>query len=222
MLTPRGQHLIERLTPYLFNPGAEPTDIPEELIIDIALNPIVIVGIIVMLGVLVPIIEEIFKSSSVWPFLPNKVAPSAAFLGGALGGLGFALAEAMFLTQPAAGWLVTAVARSGASSMHALASGLAAWGLAQGFVRKQWPKLLLAMVGAIGLHALWNVAAVGVSLSAAASERSNEGTILLTTIMATGIAIIIALSLASIYLLPTLQNRFSKNDDELLMGTEAQ
>lgn len=211
-VTPSGQEIIQQLSPYLNTPGMQTPEIPEALLVDIVLNPVIIISLSLFLGLLVPIIEETLKSSSIWPFLPGKVNPGLAFLGGALGGAGFALAEAMFLTQPATGWLVTAVARSGASSMHALASGLAGWGLAQGFVRRDWKKLLLAFATAIGLHGIWNIAAIAVSLSSV-SQEMGTGTGLTSAILASGIFIIVGLSLLSIYLLPTLQKRFSAPDE---------
>jgi hypothetical protein len=212
-LSPGGQQLIEELMPYLNGAAIPPTQIPESLIMDIVLNPIVIISLALFLGVLVPLIEETLKSTSVWPFLPGKVSPDKAFLGGALGGAGFALAEAMFLTQPATGWLLTAVARSGASSMHALASGLAGWGFAQGFVNKKWLKGLAAVAGAVALHGLWNLAAIGVSLGSA-SQISQPDNRLISILIVVSISIIVALSLLALFLLPTLQRRFRQQAED--------
>ncbi|MFP3853666.1 MAG: PrsW family glutamic-type intramembrane protease, partial [Anaerolineales bacterium] len=148
-------------------------------------------------------------SSSIWPFLPQKVSSGAAFLGGALGGTGFAFAEAMFLTQPVSGWLIMAIARAGASSMHALAAGLTAWGLAEGVVQKRWRRLALGFFVAVALHGLWNAAAIGLGIGQLALEQSSEAKPAVEVAVAISIGIIILLSLVAIALLPTLQSRFT-------------
>ncbi len=128
-------------------------------------------GLLLFLGLLVPVIEESLKTAAIWPFLPAGLSSDEAFLGGALGGAGFALAEALFVTQPMAGWVVTAVARSGATLMHALATGLACWGLAEALTRRRWLEGGVALLSSIVLHGLWNISAVAIGLS----QLTNEG-----------------------------------------------
>lgn len=161
-LTPGGRELIDRLEGLTrsFDPTA-----PPEALIEIVQHPVVVVGLLFYLAFLIPIVEETLKTAAIWPFLPGRLSPVEAFLGGALGGAGFALAEALFVTQPMAGWLVSAVARSGATLMHAMATGLACWGVAQAWSRRRWLQGIGALLTAMVLHGLWNASAVAIGLS---------------------------------------------------------
>ena len=90
---------------------------------------------------------------------------SYAFLGGALGGAGYALFESLFLPQPGEDWAITMVARAGTPLIHAFNTGLVCWGLAEGVRRKRWLFLAGTYILAVGLHGMWNLAAIGIGLS---------------------------------------------------------
>jgi hypothetical protein len=70
-----------------------------------------VVGLLLMYIILVvPAIEEIVKTITIWPILRRPLSSLEAFLSGVLGGAGFALVEALFLTQPGSDWASTIVA----------------------------------------------------------------------------------------------------------------
>jgi hypothetical protein len=169
MATPAGQQLLNQLQG---PPGRLFTQPPPEVITQAVSQPWILILAVLFVSVLIPMVEEGLKSIAIWPVLPHKPSPSQAFVGGALGGLGFALVEGMFLTQPDTTWYSTAFIRGGASMMHALAAGITAWGLAEAIVRRRIWRLPLAYLTAIGLHGMWNLSAIGLSVAQLSSEFS--------------------------------------------------
>ena len=95
-----------------------------------------------------------------------------AFLGGALGGAGYAFFESLFLPQPGEEWAITMVARAGTPLIHAFNTGLVCWGLAEGVRRRRWLLAAGAYVLAVGLHGMWNLAAIGIGLASIGAESS--------------------------------------------------
>jgi len=162
LLSPAGQQLLSQ---FQAPPGRLFSQPPPELITQAISQPWVIALAVLFISVLIPIVEEGLKSIAIWPILRRSPGPSQAFIGGALGGLGFALVEGMFLTQPDMTWLSTAFIRAGASMMHAMATGITAWGLAEAVVRRRFWRLPLAYLAAICLHGLWNLSAVSLGVA---------------------------------------------------------
>ncbi len=167
VLSPGGQQLLQQLQG---PPGRLFSQPPPEVITQAVAQPWVIALGVLFVSLLIPMVEEGLKSIAVWPVLARSPSPSQAFIGGALGGLGFALVEGMFLTQPDLTWFSTAFIRGGASMMHALAAGITAWGLAEAVVRRRFFRLPLAYGTAIGLHGLWNLSAVGLGVAQLGSD----------------------------------------------------
>lgn len=118
------------------------------------------------LVVLVPLLEEAIKSIGIWPLLSRRPSPGEAFLAGVLTGAGYALFEALLLPQPGPDWVVTMLARVGATLMHVLTAGITCWAVAEAFVRGRWHRLALAFALAVGFHGLWNLAALGLGIAA--------------------------------------------------------
>jgi hypothetical protein len=157
--------------------GPDPLNSPEYLSMlrNLALQPWVIAIVLGYVAIVVPIIEETLKSIAVWPFLTRGLTSAEAFLSGTLAGGGYALFEALFLTQPGEGWVETMLARVGATFVHILTAGLSSWGLVQGFRYRRWERCILAAVTAIIVHGMWNASAVGISISVVAAEAGVEG-----------------------------------------------
>lgn len=160
---------------------------------DLILEPWVIMIALGYVAVLVPLVEEALKTIAIWPFIPRKLSPRAAFIGGVIGGTGYAIFEALFLSQTGEVWIQAIISRAGATAMHAFASGMASWGLAQGLVRKRWGQMLGGYFGAVAMHGLWNASAIGIGLgtySFLTAEVDNPG---LVRIAAIGVTVIIGL-----------------------------
>jgi peroxiredoxin Q/BCP len=123
----------------------------------------VVAAVFAFVAGLVPLIEEAVKSLSV-ALMARRLDPASAFVGGAIGGAGYALFEALFLTQPDPSWLTTMVGRGGATMMHAFTAALTGWGISQVVHHRRWGRLALAYLTAVSMHALWNATAIGVGL----------------------------------------------------------
>ncbi len=114
--------------------------------------PGIVLGMYGYIGLIVPAVEEAVKTMAVWPFVRRRISAAEAFLGGALGGAGYALFEALFLTQPGEAWLVSTVARAGATLLHVFTAGLTSWGLVTA-VRARRPLILIGAYAALGRDA---------------------------------------------------------------------
>ena len=159
--TPEGAELSTMLNP---TSQVDPTA-TTDLAVGFLQSPLALVGIYGYVALAIPAIEEIVKTMAVWPFLRRGLSPAQAFLGGALGGAGYALFEAVFLTQPGEVWLVTTVARAGATLLHVFTAALASWGLMEGVRRRRYGVTLAAFAAAMSMHGLWNLAAVTIGVS---------------------------------------------------------
>ena len=142
----------------------------ESVVRELILQPWVIVIILVYVAIMVPIVEETLKSIAVWPFLWHGLTPPEAFLGGALAGAGYAMFEAMFLTQPGTAWVETMIARVGATFVHVFTAGLSSWGLVEGFRYRRWSRCVLTVLTAFAIHGIWNASAVGIGLAVVAEQ----------------------------------------------------
>jgi len=132
--------------------------------IGILTQPWVIALVLGFFAILVPLLEEALKTMVVWPWIMRKRNSAEAFLGGVIGGTGYAVFEAIFLTQAESAWLPTTIGRAGATIMHAFTTGMASWGLAEGVINKRWGRLILGYAIAVLFHGLWNAGAVSLAL----------------------------------------------------------
>ncbi|MFQ5922214.1 MAG: PrsW family glutamic-type intramembrane protease [Anaerolineales bacterium] len=195
-LTPDGQSLLQELLAIEIA--------SEEQVIDLAARlltqPLVILLGIGLLSGAVPLIEELFKSLTIWPLLTRPVTASQAFLGGTLGGAGYALFESLFLPQAGDDWLLTMVARAGTPLIHAFNSGLVCWGLAEGVRKKRWLFFAGTYILAVGLHGMWNLAAIGIGLSALGVESGPDylDPILMSTVGYFGLLGLLGLTVGSL------------------------
>jgi hypothetical protein len=119
-----------------------------------------------VLSVVAPFNEEFWKGALVALFFFRKGGAARCFVWGVLAGAGFNLFETFFnslsLVNPQQiadqtlgnEWWLFALARAGTSSMHALASGLAALGFF-GLLRRRWRYVPGYLAGVL-LHGSWN------------------------------------------------------------------
>lgn len=158
---PNGMRVLKSLV----NSSSVLPNIPQDLLAEVFLQPWVLAILVMFLSVIVPLIEEAIKTVGIWPLIGRTITPGEAFLSGALSGSGYALFEALLLTQPVEGWLPLLVARGGASLMHAFTGAIGTWGVAQGIYRRKWASAGLGFFGAVLVHGLWNAAATGINLA---------------------------------------------------------
>ncbi|MBN1812694.1 MAG: PrsW family intramembrane metalloprotease [Anaerolineae bacterium] len=176
-------------------------------IVDLLLSPMIVVSLFGLLCIVVPLIEETFKTLAVglaghW----IRPHPGRAFLWGVAAGAGFALAENL-LNGAAGGvesWAAVAVARVGATAMHCLASGLLGWGWGQLWTARRPLRLLGTFAFAVVIHGLWNGAAVGVAYAGMIAMAQEEATRWISAPGLAAIAIVAMMGLLTISFLAAL------------------
>ena len=195
-LIPESQSLLQELAAIDLSSEAELIDLTERLLT----QPIVILLGVGLLSGAVPLIEELLKTITIWPLLGKPMSARYAFLGGALGGAGYALFESLFLPQPGEDWVITMVARAGTPLIHAFNTGLVCWGLAEGVQRKRWLFSAGTYILAVGLHGMWNLAAIGIGLAGLGieSDASSLGPSLLNAVGYLGLLGLLGLTVGSL------------------------
>ncbi|NIM92292.1 MAG: PrsW family intramembrane metalloprotease [Anaerolineales bacterium] len=189
------------ITEWLLDPSSSVLELGDTLN-SLVLEPWFILLVLIFFSFLVPLVEEVLKTMAVWPLIYRGCSSAEAFLGGVIGGAGYALFEAIFLFQEVDAWLPTMIGRGGATIMHAFTAGIASWGLAEGFNTKRWWRTVLAFVLAIGFHGLWNASAVAVAFSGLLSEDQAGSEIVTTLLQAGGVLLIGILIITAILGIP--------------------
>jgi len=169
-LAPNGMAWLQELTANLQDPSwiADPVNLSQVL-----LSPPIAIALVLILGVIAPLGEELFKSLGVALMSYRRPGAARAFLWGVAGGAGFAIMEGLFSAAVALeGWSVMVLLRVGTTLMHCLGSGLMGLGWYHLLrTRRPW-HILGTYAASVGLHVLWNVGAMGmaaISLGAMAS-----------------------------------------------------
>ena len=148
---------LERLS-LLITAGA---DTPEEILEAVRpylQNPLVIAGIIGLLGGVTPLLEELIKPIALWALVGRRLNPAQGFVGGALCGAAFALIESLMNLSSITGpeWAGLAVGRAGTGLLHIGTSAFVGWGMASAWTEGKYLRLGLAFLGASVYHGLWN------------------------------------------------------------------
>jgi hypothetical protein len=205
-----GRDLLEMLT----ESGPPSTLLLEKNIELITLEPWFMVVILGYFAVLVPLIEEALKTMVVWPWLFKASSSAKALMGGILGGSGYALFEAIFLSQGGASWLPIMVGRAGATMMHAFTTGLASWGLAEGFVQKRWNRMIFSYLLSVTFHGLWNFSAVAVALTDNLVAQNNDVPSIIMAFRDGGPIYIILLSMVAVFGIPWMTIRLTNQHEQ--------
>jgi hypothetical protein len=196
LATPTGS---ETLMPLLQAPAPSAEMIePAELLLS---QPWILAVALVYIAVLVPLTEEALKTVAVWPFLRSSLSEAEAFLGGVLGGAGYALFEALFLPQPGSEWAVTMISRVGTTLMHAFTAGIAARGLVAAAAQRRPARFATSYLAACALHGIWNAVVVGVGVTTLIlPEMSNTSLAetLESLVSSAGVVAVAALSLLAL------------------------
>jgi RsiW-degrading membrane proteinase PrsW (M82 family) len=102
----------------------------------------------------------------VWALARSKITPAQGFSAGLISGAAFALVESLgYLATPSgSGWLGVVVGRTGTGLLHVTTTGLIGWALASAWEEKHYRRLVLAYLGAVGLHSFWNIFGLLVAL----------------------------------------------------------
>ena len=129
----------------------------------ILMHPLALATVLVAVAVVTPIVEEFSKSTAPWLIYRRLRTAAEGFWCGAVSGASFALLEGLMASaDPSGNWTAIFLIRAWSSMMHILASGLAGWGIAAFRLTGRSSRLIAGYGFAIGIHALWNAAVVGI------------------------------------------------------------
>ena len=125
-------------------------------------SPMLIFLLFCFLVVIVPIIEELFKTLAVWLLLGMDITPKGGYQSGLMSGAAFALMEgALYALQSASvvgnAWVFFILGRLGGTLIHISSGALIGWALATAWREKEPLKAVLAYLIAMVVHALWNL-----------------------------------------------------------------
>jgi len=170
----------------------------------LATSPPVLLILGLILIVVTPMTEEFLKALGVLLLVGQKPSQARAWLWGLTGGLGFAWAESLFNAGAVtAAWGLAMLLRAGATIMHACGAGLMGLGWRAAWVERRPVRLILAYLVSVGLHATWNVIAIGLALfileaqlDLATFARSNGVTIFAAALVGLAAATLVLLILA--------------------------
>lgn len=122
-------------------------------------QPLVVLALFFAFTVIIPIVEEILKTISVWLLSKRIGSAHEGYVVGILSGAGFALMEGLFsLSGFGSGeeWLVLILGRMGGSLLHVFTGGLIGWGLTSTWQEGRGLKYALSFFSSILVHGLWN------------------------------------------------------------------
>ncbi len=185
-----------------------------------AAKPWVMALSFLMLSFILPIVEELLKPLGVILMLKRKPTPMESFVGGMLGGLGFAAVETLSnLTAIGDVWLITILARFGTMVMHGLTAGMIGWGWGQWAASRSWWNLIRSFVGAVILHGIWNAAVVtivliGLRFGSNLRALQNVGTsAMMILLLGFSVLVLIGLSLGGLAALWGIGTRLRKSEE---------
>lgn len=135
--------LINQITPVITTPGA-------------------LYALLFAFGLLIPLVEELFKPLMVWIFARRNLTPGQGFALGLISGASFALIESLFAISAAGGtdYLSIALGRTGTGLLHTFNTGMMGWALASTWRDGKELRLALTYGGAALLHGTWNSLAI--------------------------------------------------------------
>jgi hypothetical protein len=157
-LMPGGTETLRNWMRELENPGPL-------LLSRLLTSPLVLLLVIAIISLGVPMIEELAKSLGVVLLAYHRPSRNAMVLWGLACGAGFALTEGL-LSQflSASFWGLGMTMRVFTVVLHATTTGLMGLGWYYALITRRPLRLLGTYAGAIGIHGLWNGAAVLVAV----------------------------------------------------------
>lgn len=187
----------------------------EQLITDLISRPIFLNGSILVVAILVPLLEELFKPMAIWFLAGKHLTPSQGFVGGLIGGACFAMLESLGAVGiPAESeWLMLLFGRTGTGLLHVTLSGLVGWGFASAFYNRNWGRAIATYLGAVTIHGLWNFFALlsGIVPILPISEEMNNLPVLLGQI---GVFVLVALFVINLVLLFSVNRQLQQQPAE--------
>ncbi len=140
-LGPQSQATLDLLLPYITKPA----------VIAVALS---------YFALLVPLLEEMFKTLGVWFFAGKLTSRAQGFSMGALSGSAYALIETLGVSAQTVGWATLLMTRIGTGVLHITTSALVGAAIVGAVRERRYAQLLGTYFLAVLLHGLWNAQAI--------------------------------------------------------------
>ena len=148
----------------------------DQILNDLAQNSTILFALYLVIGLLAPFTEELFKPLAVWLSWKRPMDAREGFILGLISGGAFTLLESASLVSQisAQDWLSAVILRSSTGLLHIGLSGFVGYGIAKARSEKRWGAMLLTLLGATGLHGLWNSMAILNGFSTTALPMSDS------------------------------------------------
>jgi len=139
----------------------------EQILYEIMKQPLISAAIFLTIGLIAPLIEEIFKPMSTWFLLSRPLEEHEGFSLGLISGGAFAILESagMVIQMDIQDWLIAIILRTATGVLHIGLSGLVGYGLARSWRQKRIDRGILYVFSAAILHGAWNSLALLSSFS---------------------------------------------------------
>lgn len=138
-----------------------------------AVGPIVAIGLFVLVSLIAPLSEELFKTLGVWFLKGRPLSPSEGWNAGLMCGAGFGLIEGFLfsiqglLAPSYEEWLYFVLGRIGGLLLHTVLGGIIGYALSKSWREKRPGLAVVAYLIAMLIHGTWNfVATSQVTLAA--------------------------------------------------------
>lgn len=190
----------------------------ENLLFNLAQDPVIASAIFFVVGVVAPFTEELFKPLAVWILPRRSLTPRDGFVLGLISGGAFTLIESASLVSQIGSedWLISVVMRSAAGLLHISLSGLVGYGIAKAKCEKRWGIALLNLLAASVLHGLWNSMAMLNGYSATSLPINGSASASLSNIISVVLMLLVFVIVTAItYKINTaLKKQESSSNDE--------
>ncbi len=126
-------------------------------------NPLILATVFIVLGVLVPFIEEALKPVTLWFLRKRSIKPEQGFVTGLYFGAAFAFVESIGMVvqfSSDGSWAESILLRAATSVLHITFSGLVGYGYARAMQPNSKNGFAKPLLLAVLLHGSWNSLAV--------------------------------------------------------------
>ena len=161
---PQMMEALENLLPLLQGANLAPEELVE-LLAPLLSTPPIFISILLLVALVIPMIEEAFKTLGVWLLKVRGISPAEGFVAGMVSGAGFALVEgllnsAAMASSASADWLGFVIGRLGGTLLHIFNGGLLGWAMARAWQGKKPTRVVGTYFLTVLLHGIWNGLAI--------------------------------------------------------------
>ena len=161
---PQMMEALENLLPLLQGANLTPEELVE-LLAPLLSTPPIFISILLLVALVIPMIEEAFKTLGVWLLKGRGISPAEGFVAGMVSGAGFALVEgllnsAAMASSTSTDWLGFVIGRLGGTLLHIFNGGLLGWAMANAWQGKKPAKVVGTYFLTVLLHGIWNGVAI--------------------------------------------------------------